>query len=114
MAKFTRSWQENGEEKVLEWDDGRNDGRHVFVNGPPPRRPFGVAPMVMSPFQEYKSVIDGTMITDRAQHRNHLKEHKCIELGNEWDAASKMPDFVEPKGVEDDVAQAIRQVGLPK
>lgn len=31
----------------------------------------------------YKSMITGEMITSRGQHRNHLKAHKCIEVGNE-------------------------------
>ena len=31
----------------------------------------------------YKSMIDGTMIESRAQHREHLKKHGCQEVGNE-------------------------------
>ncbi len=31
----------------------------------------------------YKSMIDGRMITSRSQHRAHLKENGCIEVGNE-------------------------------
>lgn len=41
------------------------------------------APMVMSDMQPYKSMIDGRMITSRSQHRDHLKAHGCIEVGNE-------------------------------
>lgn len=40
----------------------------------------------------YRSQIDGQMITSRRQHRTHLKDHGCIEVGNE-----KIP---EPKAVE--------------
>jgi hypothetical protein len=41
------------------------------------------APMVMNDIQPYQSMIDGSMITSRSQHRAHLKAHKCIEVGNE-------------------------------
>lgn len=41
------------------------------------------APMVVSDMQPYKSMIDGRMITSRSQHRDHLKAHGCIEVGNE-------------------------------
>lgn len=41
------------------------------------------AAYVPQEFQPYKSMITGEMITDRAQHKRHLKQHKCIEVGNE-------------------------------
>lgn len=41
------------------------------------------APMVINDLAPYKSMIDGSMITSRSQHRNHLKQHNCIEVGNE-------------------------------
>lgn len=41
------------------------------------------APLVMPDIQPYQSMIDGTMITSRSQHREHLKAHGCIEIGNE-------------------------------
>lgn len=41
------------------------------------------APMVMSDMKPYQSMIDGRMITSRSQHRDHLKSHGCIEIGNE-------------------------------
>ena len=41
------------------------------------------APVVMNDIQPYQSQIDGSMITSRSQHRSHLKQHRCIEVGNE-------------------------------
>lgn len=38
---------------------------------------------VMGDIQPYKSMIDGSMITGRRQHREHLRQHGCIEVGNE-------------------------------
>ena len=44
---------------------------------------ISTAPMIMTDIQPYKSMIDGSMITSRSHHRNHLKDHNCIEVGNE-------------------------------
>jgi len=38
---------------------------------------------VMGDIQPYQSMIDGSMITGRRQHREHLRQHGCIEVGNE-------------------------------
>jgi hypothetical protein len=40
-------------------------------------------PFVPQEFQPYRSMIDGRMITDRGEHRRHLKANGCIEVGNE-------------------------------
>ena len=41
------------------------------------------APMVMSDIEGYVSQVDGTWIKSRSHHRNHLKQHRMIELGND-------------------------------
>lgn len=38
---------------------------------------------IMLDIQPYKSMVDGTMITSRSEHREHLKKHNCFEVGNE-------------------------------
>lgn len=45
------------------------------------KRPAG--PMVMGDIQPYKSMATGEMIMGRRQHREHLKQHRLIEIGNE-------------------------------
>jgi len=57
------------------------------------------APMIMGDIQPYKSMIDGSMITSRSHHRNHLKDHNCIEVGNEK-MESKPPAPVKSKARE--------------
>ena len=42
-----------------------------------------VAPIIMPDIQPYQSMADGTMITSRSHHRDHLRQHNCIEIGNE-------------------------------
>jgi hypothetical protein len=41
------------------------------------------APMVMSDIEGYVSQVDGSWIKSRSHHRNHLKQHRMIELGND-------------------------------
>jgi hypothetical protein len=41
------------------------------------------APMIQSDIQGYISQIDGSWIDSKSKHRNHLKQHGCIEIGNE-------------------------------
>jgi hypothetical protein len=38
---------------------------------------------VMGDIEPYQSMIDGSIIGSRSKHRTHLKDHGCIELGNE-------------------------------
>lgn len=38
---------------------------------------------IIKDIEPYKSMADGTMITSRSQHREHLRKHNCIEIGNE-------------------------------
>jgi len=38
---------------------------------------------MVSVFKDYRSPVDGKMITDKTQHREHLKRHDLIEVGNE-------------------------------
>ena len=41
------------------------------------------APMVINDIQPYKSMQTGEIITSRSVHRNHLRQHGLIEIGNE-------------------------------
>lgn len=38
---------------------------------------------VIGEIQPYKSMITGEMITSRSQHREHLRKHGCVEVGND-------------------------------
>ena len=40
-------------------------------------------PMIMPDISPYQSMIDGSMIGSRSTHRRHLKEHGCVEVGDE-------------------------------
>lgn len=48
----------------------------------------GAEPRVqlVSDISGYRSMADGSWISSRSQHREHLKRHNCIEIGNEMPA----------------------------
>jgi hypothetical protein len=41
------------------------------------------APMVIRDIEPYKSMITGEMIDSRSVHRDHLRRHHCVEIGND-------------------------------
>jgi hypothetical protein len=65
----------------------------------PPRR----GPYIISDIGEYRSVITREMITSRSQHREHLRAHGCVEVGNEMPHSAPQP--LPP--VSNDVVRAL-------
>ena len=61
-----------------------------------------LGPMVMPDIAPYKSMIDGSMITSRSVHRDHLRQHGCIEVGNE-----KME--TKPTPIKDNRKEVLRE-----
>jgi len=55
------------------------DGKLIEKPGNKPRRGLEI----VSDIQPYKSMIDGSRIGSRSTHRTHLRDHNCIEVGNE-------------------------------
>ncbi len=41
-----------------------------------------LAPHVLTDIAPYRSMVTGEHIDGRAMHRQHLKKHGCIEVGN--------------------------------
>lgn len=67
------------------------------------------APMVIRDYaQPFLSMADGkTVITNRRQYREHLREHGCIEVGNE---KLKPREWTPLPPVEADIAAAYDQL----
>lgn len=41
------------------------------------------APMIMGDIKPYQSMVTGEEITSRSKHREHLRQHGMVEVGNE-------------------------------
>lgn len=57
------------------------DGELVEVT--PNYVPDPAAPRVMPDIEPYQSMIDGSIITSRSRHREHLRAHGYEEVGND-------------------------------
>ena len=59
--------------------------RYVQVNGVLYEK--GTEPMeslyIIPDIKPYKSMLTGEMITSRSKHREHLKAHNCVEVGDQ-------------------------------
>lgn len=62
---------------------------------------------VMPDIQPYKSMQTGEIIPGRRQHREHLRQHRLIEIGNEPIPAPKPP--AKDPGLRDAIARAVYQ-----
>ena len=87
---------------------------YVQINGvlyekgtQPERTPSG--PMLMKDIQPYRSMADGSIITSRSKHREHLKAHNCIEVGNETKYLQPKP-LTSPPGLKEAILLATEQV----
>jgi hypothetical protein len=66
-------------------------------------------PLVMKDIAPYKSMIDGREITSRSRHREHLRAHNCIEIGNETKYLQPKP-LKSPPGLKDTIIRATDEV----
>lgn len=69
-----------------------------------------VAPMVAPDIHPYRSMIDGSLITSRSKHREHLRDHGCIEVGNERIGGRKPGEVRGDFDVRADLARATKEV----
>lgn len=69
-----------------------------------------VAPMVMGDIQPYTSMIDGSTISSRSHHRAHLKQHGCIEIGNETKYLQQKPAPL-PDGRKELIVSQVQRMG---
>lgn len=48
-------------------------------------------PQVVGDLKPYRSMIDGSIIDGRKRHRDHLKAHRCAEVGNDTSHMQRKP-----------------------
>jgi hypothetical protein len=80
------------------------NGRWVEVR---PRQATGQT--IMRDIKPYKSMLDGSIINSRSTHRDHLRSHECIEVGNEKLKPNVVGD-VNPKGRLETIVRQFRDM----
>ena len=69
----------------------------LYEKGTEPMHSLQIIPDI----KPYRSMIDGTLITSRSAHREHLKAHNCVEIGDQITVEPKpLPDVSPQKRKE--------------
>jgi len=66
------------------------------------------APMVMGDLQPYQSMATGEMVTSRSRHREILRQHNLIEVGNETSYLKSKP-ITTPAGRKEEIIRQVRK-----
>lgn len=64
-----------------------------------------VAPMVIADIQPYRSMATGEMIEGRVKHKDHLRRHNLIEVGNDIQKPSE-PKY-DATGLKETIARQV-------
>lgn len=95
---------ENGECVYLRDDYDHGEKRSETVS----------CPMVMRDLAPYKNMVDGQMITSRSEHRELLKRHNLIEVGNETKAMMNMKRPTPKSTRREKITQIVHEMGTDK
>lgn len=68
------------------------------------------APMVMPDIQPYQSMATGELIKSRSHHREHLRQHGLIEIGDEVKAHMQQArPKVDRQGIRNALIESVRR-----
>ena len=79
MSKYKAIFDKQG--LLAEFEDG--EMVYLREEYSPPEKSDLASPMIMLDIQPYQNMINGGIITSRSEHRELLKRHNCVEVGNE-------------------------------
>ena len=85
------------------------DGKLVEVSRdwtPEPTHDYHIMPDI----KPYRSMIDGSEISSRSRHREHLRDHGCVEIGNDSSLWRKPKPLESPPGLKEKIIRAVNQV----
>lgn len=65
---------------------------------------------VRGDYEAYKSMKTGEMVDGRAAHREHLKRHSLVEIGDSYDKGLPPPKPIQsPPGLKRAIAEVVYQ-----
>ena len=65
---------------------------------------------IMGDIEPYRSQIDGSIIASRSRHREHLRAHGCIEVGNDSSLRRQPKPSTPPPGLKEKIIRAVERV----
>lgn len=66
--------------------------------------------LIMPDIKPYQSMIDGSEISSRSRHREHLRRHDCIEVGNDSSLYRPPKPLGSPPGLKEKIIRAVNHV----
>lgn len=75
------------------------NGELVWAAEPPEEKSAGY--YIMPDTAPYQSMVDGSMIEGRKQHREHLRRHSLMEVGNETKYLKPYGQYKSPPGLKE-------------
>ncbi len=65
---------------------------------------------VIKDCEPFKSMIDGSIINSKSVYREHLRQHNCVEVGNDSSVLNPVRQPMKsPKGLREEVVKAAYQ-----
>lgn len=103
MPKYHATY--SGGRKVYEVIDGV-----VTIDERDHSHSYGSAPFVLGDQPAYQSMADGSMVEGRVAHREHLKRHNLVEIGDAYDKKLPKPKAYTPApGLREAIARQVYQ-----
>lgn len=68
-------------------------------------------PQVVRDIEPYRSMIDGSVIDGRKRHRDHLRAHRCVEVGNDTSHMARKPMEVSGPSRKETLHRMLGDVG---
>lgn len=82
------------------------EGGEVTINKTENEKEAGY--YVIPDVQPFQSMIDGTIINSRSEYRSHLKQHGCIEVGNDSSVSNPVrKPLNSPAGLKETIARQV-------
>ena len=86
--------EEGGEVKFSHIPETKDAGYHVIPD-----------------VQPFVSMIDGSVINSRSRYREQLKQHGCVEVGNDSSVMNPRPKPLQsPPGLKEAIIRAVNEV----
>lgn len=95
-------------EKFIEWwtpTIGKEEAEKSWEEKQ--KQPVRAAHMVASDISGYVSQVDGTYIESRSKHRDHLKRHRMVEVGNDVPMKHKAVEVANPEQRKRQIAEQV-------
>jgi hypothetical protein len=104
------AWDAATAENPIDLDRNETDLLARALSKRNSRGAYGKSFNIVPDIQPYIGMVDGKPIGGRAQHREYLKRHDCVEIGNETKHLTQPKEIKGDFNVRKELTEATRQV----